>query len=346
MKTPTLAFTAAAASRRDRNLARNTPAHEAARILARTLAALVAAPLFAASPQKADWNIVDHIPLEKVIIQGHRGVGYLAEENTIESFELAWKMGIYPESDLRMTKDGVIVPFHDNNFARVVKDASPELKKMGVKDLTFAELSKLDVGSWKGPEFAGRRVVPMSTIFELMRGRPERHLYMDIKAIEFPKLAAEIRKYGLEKQIVLASRKVSELREWKALVPESETLLWMHGNEAELRKDFAEHRGTKFAGITQLQIHVYPKQTNDAWAPPTDPSPDDNPFRLRNDFLIEVGNELRQHGIVFQTFPYTDDPSVYAKLLDLGVMSFATDHPDITLREIKAYYARRKAAKK
>ncbi|MGH7945592.1 MAG: hypothetical protein ACREH8_02175 [Opitutaceae bacterium] len=46
---------------------------------------------------------------------------------------------------------------------------------------------------------------------------------------------------------------------------------------------------------------------------------------------------------IFQTFPYTDDPSVYAKLLDLGVMSFATDHPDVTLREIKAHYAARKS---
>ena len=45
--------------------------------------------------------------------------------------------------------------------------------------------------------------------------------------------------------------------------------------------------------------------------------------------------------MVFQTFPYTDDPSVYAKLLDLGVMSFATDFPDITLRALKAYYAAR-----
>lgn len=296
--------------------------------------------LAGAAPAPAiDWNIRDHLPLEKVIIQGHRGVGNLAEENTVEAFELAWRMGIYPESDLRMTKDGVIVPFHDGNFARVVKDASPELQKKGVKDLTYAELAQLDVGSWRGEQFKGRRVVPMATIFELMRGRPERHLYMDIKSIEFPRLATEVRKYGIEKQIVLASRKVEEIRAWKALVPESETLLWMHGNEAELRKDLADHRRTKFAGITQLQIHVYPKETKDTWAPPTDASPPDNPFRLRNAFLIEVGRELRRHGIVFQTFPYTDDPTVYAQLLDLGVMSFATDHPDVTLRELKAYYA-------
>ena len=291
------------------------------------------------------WNVTNHVPVEAIIIQGHRGVGNLAEENTIEAFELAWKMGIYPECDLRMTKDGVIVPFHDENFSRVVKEASPELQKKGVKDLTFAELSTLDVGSWKGEHFKGRRVVPMSKIFERMRGRPERHLYMDIKSIEFPRLAAEVRQYGIERQIVLASRHVAQLREWKALVPESETLLWMHGNEATLSRELAGLRDSGFAGITQLQVHVYPKETNDTWAPPTDESSPDNPFRLRNAFLTAIGAELRTHGIVFQTFPYTTDPTVYGQLLDLGVMSFATDHPDVALREIKAYYAAKKAAK-
>jgi glycerophosphoryl diester phosphodiesterase len=291
-----------------------------------------------------DWNVTGHVPLEKIIIQGHRGVGNLAEENTIEAFELAWKMGIYPECDLRMTKDGVIVPFHDDDFSRVVKEASPELKKKGVKDLTFAELSTLDVGSWKGEQFKGRHVVPMAKIFELMRGRPERHLYMDIKSIEFPRLAAEVRQYGIEKQIVLASRQVGQLREWKALVPESETLLWMHGNEATLSIELAGLRDSVFGGITQLQIHVYPKETADTWAPPTDESSPDNPFRLRNGFLRAVGVELRTRGIVFQTFPYTTDPTVYGRLLDLGVMSFATDHPDVALREIKAYYTAKKAA--
>ncbi|MDO8545663.1 MAG: glycerophosphodiester phosphodiesterase family protein [Opitutaceae bacterium] len=314
------------------------------RPLLASLLATCATPalLRAARPAASDWNIVDHLPLERVIVQGHRGVGHLAEENTVEAFELAWRMGLYPESDLRMTKDGVIVPFHDNNFARVVKDASPELKKKGVKDLTYAELSKLDVGSWKGEQFKGRHVIPMATIFGLMQGRPERHLYMDIKSIEFPRLAAEVRKYGIQRQIVVASSKVEELRAWKALVPESETLLWMHGNEAKLSPDLAALRRTQFAGVTQLQIHVYPKTTNDTWAPPGDESPADNPFRLRNAFLVETGRELRAHGVLFQTFPYTDDPGVYAKLLDLGVMSFATDHPDVTMRELKAYYAAKK----
>jgi glycerophosphoryl diester phosphodiesterase len=307
---------------------------------------LLLSPALPAGPAGSPaWNVTDHLPAEQIIIQGHRGVGELAEENTLEAFQLAWGMGIYPESDLRMTRDGVIVPFHDNDFSRVVKDASPELKKKGVKDLSYAELSALDVGAWRGEQYRGRRVMPMAAVFELMRGQPRRHLYMDVKSIEFPRLAAEVRKYGIEKQVVLASRRVEQLRTWKALVPESATLLWMHGNQAELSRDLAALRATNFAGVTQVQIHVYPKVTSDSWAPPADPSPADNPFRLPNDFLREVGADLRAHGVLFQTFPYTTDAAAYGRLLDLGVMSFATDHPDVALREIKAYYAARAAAR-
>jgi glycerophosphoryl diester phosphodiesterase len=299
-----------------------------------------AEPASSATPTKAaHWNARDHIPLEKFVVQSHRGAGVLAEEGTIEAFELGWKLGTYPESDLRATKDGVIVSFHDNNFARVVKDASPELKKKGVKDLTWAELSQLDVGSWKGEQFKGRRVLPMAAVFDSMKAHPERHIYMDVKSIDFPKLAAEVKKHGVERQIVLASPKAEQLREWKALVPESETLLWMHGNEAKLSKELAALREDKFADVTSVQIHVYPKVTTDSWAPATDESPADNPFRLRSAFLKETGDDLRARGVLFQTFPYTEDPAVYAQLLDLGVMSFATDHPDVAMREIKAYYA-------
>src|SRR5688500_3272866 len=70
------------------------------------------------SPARSHWTVRGHIPADRFIIQSHRGAGELAPENTIESFELAWKLGTYPEADVRTTKDGVIVAFHDANFAR------------------------------------------------------------------------------------------------------------------------------------------------------------------------------------------------------------------------------------
>ncbi|MCD6051611.1 MAG: ugpQ 4, partial [Verrucomicrobia bacterium] len=104
---------------------------------------------------QADWNVTAHVPREKFILQSHRGAGVLAPENTIEAFELGWKLGTYPEADIRTTKDGVIVAFHDANFKRVVKGADAELQKKGVEHVTFEELSKLDVGVWHGEDFKG-----------------------------------------------------------------------------------------------------------------------------------------------------------------------------------------------
>ncbi len=75
------------------------------------------------------WTI-RQIPLEQVIVQAHHGAGDLAPEGSLEAFELGWKLGCVPEADLRMTRDGVIVSFHDDTLARILPHAPPELKKM------------------------------------------------------------------------------------------------------------------------------------------------------------------------------------------------------------------------
>src|SRR6476620_8611753 len=110
--------------------------------IAFTLAVALSSIALAATTQPAaTWNVRDHVPADKFPIQSHRGAGELAPENTLEAFELGWKLGTVPESDLRTTKDGIIVAFHDANFKRVVKGANLELQKKGVVDVTFAELS-------------------------------------------------------------------------------------------------------------------------------------------------------------------------------------------------------------
>src|ERR1041384_1766060 len=51
-------------------------------------------------------------------IQAHRGAGIEYSENTLEAFEHGWNLGVTPECDVRTTKDGVIVCFHDTDFKR------------------------------------------------------------------------------------------------------------------------------------------------------------------------------------------------------------------------------------
>jgi glycerophosphoryl diester phosphodiesterase len=286
------------------------------------------------SALKSDWNVRDHIPADKIIVQSHRGAGELAPENTIEAFELGWKLGTIPEADLRTTSDGVIVAFHDASFKRVVKNADPELLKKGVTDITYAELSKLDVGSWKGDEFSGRRVSRMTDVFQTMTGKPARRLYLDIKNVDLKQLAGEVREHKVGSQVILASTHHHIIREWKSLVPESDTLLWMGGAEADLSKRIAELRKTDFSGITQLQIHARlnkDKSTGETFVP-------------SRSFFIAVGAELRGRGILFQSLPWgAAEPELYWQLLDLGVASFATDHPEVTLKAIRDYYAQPRA---
>ena len=150
-------------------------------IIPSALAAAVLALAPAAAVPKSDWNVTDHVALKDFVVQAHSGAGELAEEGTLEAFKLGWYLGTIPEADIRATKDGVIVSFHDGNFSRLIKDADDTLKKSSVEKSTWAFLQTLDVGAWKGDAFKGRRVPKMTDIFAHMAARPGMRLYLDIK---------------------------------------------------------------------------------------------------------------------------------------------------------------------
>jgi len=285
--------------------------------------------LIAAAPH--NWTVRDHMPLEKFVVQAHRGAGVLAPENTIAAFELGWKLHCVPEADVRTTSDGAIVAFHDANFARVVVDVTPELAKKGVKDVTFEQLQKLDVGE-------GQHVLKMSEIFAVMTGKPERRMYLDIKQVNFEQLAKEVREAKIESQVIMASTKYDEIKKWKALVPQSQTLLWVGStSDAGVEKKLEPVRAANYEGVTQVQIHVHLREGIE-----TIKRDQPNLFVESEDYLRARGDEFRQRGLLYQTLPYgkgAESPEVYWKLLDLGFMSFATDHPDVTWDVIKKYYA-------
>ncbi|MBP7951845.1 MAG: glycerophosphodiester phosphodiesterase family protein [Verrucomicrobiales bacterium] len=302
-------------------------------MLALSVLLSLAAPHPASVAESADnWNVRGHVPVEKFIIQSHRGAGELAPENTLEAFELGWKLGTVPESDLRTTKDGVIVAFHDSTFERTVKNPPEALKKKGVQDITYAELLKLDVGGWKGEAFTGRKVSRISDVFKIMRGKPQRLLYLDIKNVDLAQLAQEVRENAVAGQVIFTSPKYAMIRDFKKLVPEAQTLNWMGGTEAELRKRLEEVRAADFAGLTQLQLHVRPNPDKTSA----------EPFNLSRQFIRDTGTELRKHGVILQSLPWgADQAEVYWQLMDLGVMAFATDHPEVVVKAVRDYYAQK-----
>lgn len=263
-------------------------------------------------------------------IQAHRGAGIEAPENTIEAFESMWKIGVTPEADLRTTADGVIVCFHDADFRRVVSNVEAAKQGQGVENLSAADVTKLEVGSFRGKQFAGQRVPTVAALFEAMKGHPERLVYLDIKTenVDFDQLAKQVADAGVQSQIIVATKHHNLIRDWKKRVPESLTLIWNGGTEAELEKRLAEIRKHDFEGITHLQIHV--KVVGDP--------ADAEPFVPSIAFLERVRDELKERDIVFQVLPWENaDPAVYARLLELGAESFATDYPQVTVDAVRKF---------
>lgn len=272
---------------------------------------------------QAPWNVRDHAPLKDFVIQAHRGAGMLMPENSLPAFEIAWGLGAAPEADLRTTSDGIIVAFHDNNLRRVLPDAEEAVRNRGIGDQTYAEVAALDVGGWRGEQYRGQRVPRMTDVYEVLERNPDRLMYIDIKEVDFEQLARE--SASVHRQLILASAKYDEIVRWKSLAPDSQTLHWMGGSEAELRKRLDQLEERQFQAIDQLQVHV--RFASDGKMAPSE------------EFLIGVGEQLRRQDVVFQVFPWeTKDPRSFERLLELGVASFATDFPDVTAETVRRYY--------
>ena len=109
----------------------------------------------------------------KPLIIGHRGASKFAPENTIAAFERAIAIGADGiEFDVRLSKDGVPVVFHDANLKRT------GLKDHAVSALTARELSLIDVGSWfnrtypkrSDSGFAREAVPTLAATLDLLHG--------------------------------------------------------------------------------------------------------------------------------------------------------------------------------
>src|SRR5688572_14794281 len=86
-------------------------------------------------------------------IIAHRGASFDAPENTVTSIRLAWQQKAdASEFDVFLSKDGKIVVIHDKDTKRVAG-----VNKKVVEQI-FNELRQLDVGAWKGKQFAGERI--------------------------------------------------------------------------------------------------------------------------------------------------------------------------------------------
>lgn len=100
-------------------------------------------------------------------IFAHRGASKLAPENTMPAFEMAYQLKADAiETDVQLTKDHIPVLFHDIRLNRTTN------RKGYVKDLTYQELSTLDVGSWFSKKFIETPVVSLEDFLTWVEDKP------------------------------------------------------------------------------------------------------------------------------------------------------------------------------
>ena len=181
----------------------------------------------------------------KFIVYAHRGASEYAPENTFSSFYMGLLMGANGiETDVRRSKDGTLILFHDRNLERVMG------KEGAAEDYTYDELVTFRV---KHPQSGREDIVVRLEDFLHYFSAHDLTLAIELKGegIEADTYAL-IKKYGLEDRAIVTSFRLDYLINLKKLYPEASL--------GYLTEDFDEELLSKMKeiGIGQL----CPRATN------------------------------------------------------------------------------------
>ncbi len=148
-------------------------------------------------------------------VVGHRGDPTKYPEETIQSDNSAFRAGAdYVELDLRLSKDGVPIISHDDDLFRVTHTHAI------VSQNNFAALSKLRYDN-------GEHVLSLGELFKYYRNKPNTKFVLETKidhsldhsyALE-EKIAHTIKKYHMEKRVMIHSFSDASLFRMRQLLP-------------------------------------------------------------------------------------------------------------------------------
>jgi glycerophosphoryl diester phosphodiesterase len=157
--------------------------------------------------------------LARPVIFAHRGASAHAPENTIAAFELALaQQADAIELDVKLSADGYVIVHHDATVDRTTNG------KGRVKDLTLAELKKLDAGSSFSEAFKGQTIPTLEEVFEAVGRRtlvnveltnyntPRDHLVETVCML--------VKKHKMQKHVIFSSFFASNLSRTRHFLPD------------------------------------------------------------------------------------------------------------------------------
>lgn len=235
-------------------------------------------------------------------IISHRGASAYAPENTLKAFALAVEMGSRDfEFDVHQTKDGLLVVHHDFDLKRTAG------KDVFIRDLTYAELKKINVAAHFKRDPAFQPVPRLEEVMELIEP-PAAWLNFEVKndnnvypGIEEKLLAFLRSKPGLFEKTVVSSFDHGTLKRFRELSPELKLAYLGHGLSAMLLLPAIK----KAKAVGAVNFHM----------------------ALRLAFKLNVGR-IKKAG--FRVCIYTVNAKKDAlRMKEIGVDGIFSNHPDI-----------------
>jgi glycerophosphoryl diester phosphodiesterase len=229
----------------------------------------------------------------------HRGGAGLAQENSLAAFALASALGLrYLETDIRVTRDGHLVCFHDETLERVTSATGP------VRSKSLRELRALRING----------IEPIPTLDEALDAFPDQCFSVDLKdEVAIEPLVKSLRRKGVAERVCIAGAWDGWLGHVRREVPEVTTALGWRSLTALLSCARTGLRPPK-ALATAAFAHV--------------------PIKLGRVPIYVERLVAMSHDIGVRVVVWTvDEPVVIRRLLDAGVDAIITDRPDV-LREV------------
>lgn len=147
-----------------------------------------------------------------IMTSAHRGEHTHHPENSIPAIQGAIDAGVdYVEIDVRTTSDGQLVLMHDPSVNRMTNG------KGLIKDMTLAEIKKLDLGARFPGQFPGLQVPTFDEVLEFCKGKIG--IYVDTKDAAPEALVAAINRHDMGKHVMFWSEHPDFLKQISTLEP-------------------------------------------------------------------------------------------------------------------------------
>lgn len=192
------------------------------------------------------------IPDDRPLVVAHRGASSLAPENTLAAIKVALDLGVdVVEIDVHKTYDGELVVLHDETVNRTTTGTGK------VKDLTLADIKKLDAGVRFGSSFKGERIPTLREVLEVMKDSGA-VLLIELKGARTEVPTVElVREFEMSGQVIIQSFDFRQIQKTKKNAPEIPTvhLVNIPNHSSEPQKAATWMANTaEYAGATGIGI--------------------------------------------------------------------------------------------